>query len=280
MSKGSSFLRVLAVMGTLVAASSAMGAGKAPAPGIYGVGTTPAVYLINFLMLYISNPNEAANMPAYRAALPADLASCLDAHPLEPAACRYTTYALSFVDSVSPGKNCSLPAECRTDPKWEKIAPGVAIRPDQINEPLGPERAKSMALALHIDKSMILTDKEYECTIGSPPRSADREIIFECVTNLTVSNGNTNIPLSSYGLALNDNGDVQSLCAPNAVCLVFNDLFEGPLEAIAVECGWDEKFDRMVSETPFVELAEDGHQCQILGGASDDGACLVESVCR
>jgi len=271
-------MSALATTAILISSSSAIGADKAP-PAPYGVGVTPAVYLINFLLLYISNPNEAANMPAYRTPIPADLAGCLEDNPLDPAACPYAEYALSFDGIVNQGKKCSLPSACRTDPKWEKLAPGVAKNAAEINEPLGLKRANSIAQSLHIDKSMILTDQEYECTIGSAPRSDDREIIFECMNNLTNSNGNTNIPLSSYALALNDEGDAQSLCAPNAPCLVFNDLFLGPLEAIAVECGWDLKLDRMVSETPFAELIGDGHQCQELGGASDDGACIVAPVC-
>ena len=43
----------------------------------YGVAVTPAVYLVNFLLLYIANPNEAANMPAYRAIIPSALYDCL-----------------------------------------------------------------------------------------------------------------------------------------------------------------------------------------------------------
>lgn len=132
----------------------------------YGVAVTPAVYLVNFLLLYIANPGEAANMPAYRTTIPLALSDCLDGR---------------------------VP--------------------------------------------LILTDEEYQCTIGTPPRSSDQQTIFACVNNLTNSNGNSNMPLSSYGLAVTDQGDVQSLCAPQAPCLVFNQLFEGPLEKIAFQCG-------------------------------------------
>ncbi len=279
MNRRSGLLGVLVAVLTLISAANAVGAGKPPPPAPYGAGVTPAVYLINFLLLYISNPNEAANMPAYRTPIPTDLSGCLEDNPLDPGACPYVDYALSFDAIANQGNKCSLPSACRTDPKWEKLAPGVAKNLAQINEPLGLDRANSIAQSLHIDKSMILTDQEYECTIGSPPRTEDEAIIFACINNLTNSNGNTNIPLSSYGLALNDAGDAQSLCAPNAPCLVFNDLFAGPLERIAAECGWEEKLDRMVSETPFTQLIADGHQCQELSGASDDGACIVEPVC-
>ena len=62
---------------------------------------------------------------------------------------------------------------------------------------------------------MILTE-EYRCVIGTPPRPPDRETIFRCIYNLTNSNGNAAIPLSSYGLNVNEQGDVRSICAPGS----------------------------------------------------------------
>ncbi len=246
----------------------------------YGVAVSPAVYLVNFLLLYISNPNEAANMPAYRAAIPVALSDCLKEHP---EGCPYPAFARFFDDQDVDGganrkKRCFWPTECQTDPKWQRLAPSVARHPDQINEPLGISRAKRLARLLGIDESMILTDAEYQCTIGRPPRNANQQTIFQCIQDLTNSNGNTDIPLSSYGLDITDQGDVQSVCAPQAPCLVFNQLFAGPLEKIAFECGWARKLERMVRETPFVELIEDGHKCQQLGGAGT-GACVVENIC-
>jgi len=280
-------MSALGVVAIFVASSSAMGAGNAkpkPLPGPYGVGVTPAVYLINFLLMYIANPNRAADMPAYRVPIPSDLADCLASNPLNPDECTYFEYANTFEAepfsaSAKQTKNCPLPPVCRTDPKWEQLAPGVAKHPDQINEPLGLERANAIAAALLIDKSMILTDREYECTIGIPPRTPNREIIFSCLNDLTNSNGTTNIPLSSYGLALNNEGDVQSLCAPNAPCLVFNDLFGGDLQEIALECGWAEKLDKMYALTPFLQILEDATPCQESAGSKDGKACIVDPVC-
>jgi len=302
------FLGVLVVIATLIASLSVVGAGeagrgKAPhvdpgnppnvseaasetrgQPGeFYGVPLTPAVYLVNFLLVYMANPNEAANMPAYRAPIPMALSDCLESNP---EGCPYSSYALSFDDNTKGNKRCSWPTECQTDPKWERLAPSIATRPDQINEPLGMDRANRLAGLLGMDKSMILTDQEYECTIGIPPRDDARKTIFACINNLTNSNGSTNIPLSSYGLAITDDrnadvpvGDVQSLCAPSAPCLVFNDLFLGPLEKIAAVCGYEMKLKRMVGETPFLEFVKDGSTCQEFGGAKDGGPCIVEPVC-
>lgn len=296
------FLGVCVVIATLIAFSSVGGAGEvgqldvphshpvnpvsvpeAPSkgPGVlaepYGVAVTPAVYLVNFLLLYIANPNEAANMPAYRATIPSALYDCLKVHPQ---GCAYAEFARFFDDQAGSNRNkrCFWPTECQEDPKWAHLAPSIARHPDQINEPLGMDRARRLARFLGIDKSMILTDAEYQCTIGTPPRTPDQETIFRCIGNLTNSNGNTAIPLSSYGLSITDQGDVQSVCAPEAPCLVFNQLFAGPLEKISVECGWGMKLERMVRETPFFQFVDDGNQCQEYGGAPT-GACVVEPIC-
>ena len=249
----------------------------------YGPGVTPAVYLVNFLLLYIANPHEASNMPAYRAAVPQELYDCLQ---LNPEGCNYDDFEKLFENPNVDGGASILPSECRAEPKWEVLTPTIAKRSEQINEPLGKKRADSIAKRLGIDESMILTHAEYQCTIGAPnTRTTDQETIYQCINNLTNSNGNTDIPLSSYGLAIADaitpNGavqNVQSLCAPKAPCLVFNDLFEGPLEKIAYQCGWAKKLETMVRATPFFRFAARGHQCQVLGGALTEGACVVETV--
>jgi hypothetical protein len=240
--------------------------------GPYGVPVTPAVYLVNFLLLYIANPNEAANMPAYRATIPLALYDCLKKHP---EGCPYAKFARFFDDQVFDGGGCFWPRDCQESPKWEVLAPSIARHPDQINEPLGIHRAERLARCLGIDTSMILTDAEYQCTIGTPPRNQDQETIFRCINNLTNSKGNTDIPLSSYGLSITDQGDVQSDCAPEAPCLVFNQLFAGPLEKIAFECGWLMKLRHMVRETPFFHLVDDANKCQ----HNAEPVCVVEPIC-
>lgn len=300
MDKRSRFLSVFAAIATLIVFSSVVDAGEGGQVNVphshpgnpaivsqaasesscvlgesYGVAVSPAVYLVNFLLLYIANPSEAANMPAYRAAIPSELYDCLQENP---EGCPYAEFE-GFFDNQDIDNGASiLPSECRADPKWEVLAPSIAKHPDQINEPLGIKRAEKLARRLGIDRSMILTDAEYQCTIGTPPRNANQQTIFQCIQNLTNSNGNTDIPLSSYGLAITDQGDVQSLCAPQAPCLVFNDLFAGPLEKIAFECGWERKLDSMVRATPFSRLVNRGHRCQVFGGAQVGGACIVETI--
>jgi hypothetical protein len=246
------------------------------------------------MIMYIASPDDAAKMPAFRAPVPLSLAECLHHYP---EGCPYTEFALSFdvppfMGEANQTKNCSLPPKCRTSTQWEKLAPGVVNRSDQINEPLGMKRANYIAREVGIDKSMILTDEQWECTLGQAPRSDDRKIIYACLNNLTNSNGNTNIPLSSYGLAItraeidggaeipeiDRGGNVQSLCAPEAPCLVFNDLFKGPLERIALVCGWEKKLLSLFALESFQEVINDGIACQDFSG-TPTSECLVEPVC-
>lgn len=146
---------------------------------------------------------------------------------------------------------------------------------------MGLERANSIAQSLRINKSMILTDVEWQCTLGQPPRDETQRIIASCLSNLTNSNGNTNIPLSSFGLALDDKGDVQSLCAPAAPCLVFNRLFTGKLEKLAASCGWLPKLLDMWRTTPWLSLLVEASSCQQnVGMANQGGSCLAETVCN
>jgi hypothetical protein len=280
MDKHTRFLSVLVIIATLIAFSNAANASEAASKsrGVqpYGVGLSPAVYFVNFLLLYIANPTEAAKMPAYRAPIPVELNECLQKNPQ---GCSYDEFARFFDDKVSDRAGGFWPIACAESPKWEALAPSLAKDPEQINEPLGGDRAERLARLLGIRKSMILTDGEYQCTIGDPStRTTNQDTIFSCINNLTNSNGNTDIPLASYGLAMTEQGDVQSLCAPEAPCLVFNQLFDGPLENIAYNCGWLGKLTRMVIETPFFKFVEHGSNCQQFGGSLTGGACVVESV--
>lgn len=224
-----------------------------------GVPLSPPIYLLNFELLYFTNPEIAANMPAYRARIPQEVYKCLVENP---EGCPYADMAQYFEEQALEIENTSWPIYCQTDPRWQPLAPPDYRQPDQINQPLGREKADKLARDLGINQDMILTHEEYECMIGTPPRDPAREIIFVCTNDLTNSNGNAVIPLSSYGLALNALGDVRSNCAPNASCLVFNQLAKGPLEIIAKECGFANKLKRLANETPFFELINETMECQ------------------
>jgi hypothetical protein len=238
----------------------------------YGVPLVPPIYLINFLFLYVANPDVAANMPAYRAPIPQAVFDCLKLHPT---GCPYVELERFFADQDNGIPNSVFPKACREQPKWERLAPPVSTRIDQINEPLGMERAKLTARLLGIDEEMILTPTEYQCLIGRPEKRTEvQKTINSCIGNLTNSNGNSPIPLSSYGLSVSPTGDVRSNCAPDAPCLNFNALLAGPLQKLALQCGFLDKFARMATRTPFIEFAVDGSPCQ----TNSEPTCIVKAT--
>lgn len=243
----------------------------------YGVPVAPPIYLVNFLFLYMADPELAAFMPAYRAALPQEVYECLF---YNPDGCPFADMQQFFDEQafeVGGGRNRNsfLPGSCQAAPNMQRLAPGKYRQPDQINQPLGSRRAEQIARLLGVDDDLILTDEEYQCLIGTPPRSPDREIIFRCTIDLTNSLGNTEIPLSSYGLSLDEEGNIRSLCAPSAPCLEFNKLFAGRLELIAAECGFADKLAGLVAETQLLQLIDDGNQCQV----DWEPPCIFESTC-
>ena len=253
-------------------------------PQPFGVPLAPPVFFVNFLLLYWSNPEVASYMPAYRAALPQQVYECL----LEnPTGCPYPDMARYFAEQAHAGgggrRNIDSvwPASCQTDPLHEVLAPREYRSTEQINEPLGKAKAEQLGRALGVDKDMILTDKEYACLIGGPGEELRpyRELILLCSVEFSNSKGHSVLPLSSYGLSLNAQGGVRSLCASDttplyeAPCLQANRIFAGPLQKIAAECKFERKLSRLFTETPMVEFIQQGGTCQ----KEWKGACIAET---
>src|SRR5882724_12100502 len=160
---------------------------------VFAPSVTAAVYLVNFLLLYMANPDLAAYLPAYRAPIPQPVVDCLEQNPT---GCPYANYHQYFEKPHGGGnqnRECFWPEVCQENARWARLAPRKARRPEQINEPLGRRRADQLAHLLGMDAGMIFTDLKYHCVIGIPPRDHDREIIFRCMYNLTNSNGNAAI---------------------------------------------------------------------------------------
>jgi hypothetical protein len=282
---------VLSLLGVvLLATSQAMAQGgpdqyQTPGPD-YGVALTPAVYFVNFLFMYFSNPDNAANMPAYRAPIPSELASCLLLHP---EGCRYADYQQYFNGQTQCGdgnrSTCRWELLCQLDPSFTRLAPPEFGHSDQINEPLGIGQATTLALSLGMDEEMVLTSDQYQCLIGTPgQRSAAQDTIVECIGDLTNSNGNADIPLSSYGLSLLDDPAqpseslVRSVCAPNAACLRMNQVIAESLEGLAQTCGFNDKLARLLVKTPLPRFSFLGFVCQSSSIKSSNQACMAETV--
>ena len=49
---------------------------------VYAPSVTAAIYLVNFVLLYMANPDLAAYMPAYRAPIPQAVVDCLEQNPM------------------------------------------------------------------------------------------------------------------------------------------------------------------------------------------------------
>jgi len=245
----------------------------------YGVAVSPAIYLVNFLLLYFSSPDVAADMPAYRAPLPQEVYACLVENPH---GCHYPDMAPYFAEQALEtggrrNRQTFWPIECQIDQTWQKLAPPEFRGPQQINQPLGRKKADSLARFLGIGQDMILTDVQYRCMTGVFPRSDEhgRETIRRCLYDLTNSKGSAVVPLSSYGLSLDEEERVRSNCAPDAPCLDFNQLaVSGDLLAIAVECGFPDKLANLFAQTPLWRLANDGVACQETWAPP----CIVETV--
>jgi hypothetical protein len=244
--------------------------GHAVTNAVYAPSVTTAVYLVNFLLLYMANPDLAAYMPAYKAPIPQAIVDCLEQNPM---GCPYADYRRYLDEQVFDNRECFWPNVCQENARWASLAPRKLTRREQLNEPLGRRRADQLAHLLGMDEGMIFTPTEYQCLIA--PGDPDRETIFRCMYNLTNSNGNAATPLSSYGLNVTDQGDVRSICAPCSPCILFNDLFGGRLAEICQECGALEKLLRVETETLLLQFIEDGSPCQSSGGP----ACLIETTC-
>jgi len=166
-------------------------------------------------------------MPAYRVPLPQQVYDCLLANP---DGCPYEQMARFFrqqaAEGPGRGTDTEWPSYCQTTERWRDLAPPLYQNADQINEPLGEERAEKLARALGIKPDMILTRDEYACVMGVPPRDRIQQILYACFIDFTASKGNqVVVPFSSYGLNLNEQGNVLSLCAPKAPCLETNEAF-------------------------------------------------------
>ncbi len=270
----------------------------------FGIAVSPGVYLVNFMLLYFINPEVGANMPAYRAAIPQEVYECLS-NNADTYDCVYADLEEYFDRQAveiggSRNKTTFWPSTCQLDPKWQTLVLPEYRQPDQLHQPLGRKRADQLARSLGIDGDMILSPVQYECVMWGPdpedpendPDEFGRDIIRACLDDLTNSKGNADIPLSSYGLSLDEQGkNVRSNCAPGAPCLEFNSLAtdgdpdEGKLSSltsIALQCGFFQQLLRLFDpdQTPFIELSDGGTACQQEWGPVGQvyPACIVETT--
>ena len=108
--------------------------GHAVTNQVYAPSVTTAVYLVNFLLLYMANPDLAAYMPAYKAPIPQAIVDCLEQNPM---GCPYADYRRYFDEQVFDNRECFWPEVCQENARWARLAPRKAGRPEQINSHWG-----------------------------------------------------------------------------------------------------------------------------------------------
>jgi len=82
---------------------------------VFAPSVTAAVYLVNFLLLYMANPDLAAYMPAYRAPIPQPVVDCLEQNPM---GCSWADYRRYFDEQVFDNRECFWPDVCQEDARW------------------------------------------------------------------------------------------------------------------------------------------------------------------
>jgi hypothetical protein len=97
---------------------------------VYAPSVTTAVYLVNFLLLYMANPDLAAYLPAYRAPIPQPVVDCLEQNPT---GCPYADYRRYFDEQAFDNRECFWPDVCQENARWASLAPreGQTARTDQ-----------------------------------------------------------------------------------------------------------------------------------------------------
>src|SRR6478609_2471383 len=131
--------------GPLAAQSVQASRGHDVANEVYAPSVTAGIYLVNFVFLYMANPDIAAYMPAYRAPIPQPVVDCLEQNPT---GCPYADYRQYFENPHGGGNQnseCFWPNVCQESPKWAHLAPRKFKRPGDINEPLRRRRADQLA---------------------------------------------------------------------------------------------------------------------------------------
>src|SRR4029453_4980926 len=106
------------VVGPLAAEEPEVSEARGDATEFYGPPISPGVYLVNFLLLYMVNPGDAAKMPAYKAPIPKAVAACLEQSPTN--GCPYAAFAHLFEKQTSrdrriPPNKCVWPVECQLE---------------------------------------------------------------------------------------------------------------------------------------------------------------------
>src|ERR1043166_1198767 len=126
--------------------------GHAVTNQVYAPSVTAAIYLVNFLLLYMANPGLAAYMPAYKAPIPQPIVDCLDQNPTGTG-CAYADYSRYLREQTFDNRECFWPTVCQESPRWASLAARQLTQRGQLNEPIGRRRADQLAHLLGIEQT-------------------------------------------------------------------------------------------------------------------------------
>ena len=104
--------------------------GHGVANEVYAPSVTAGIYLVNFVFLYMANPDLAAYLPAYKAPIPQPVVDCLEQNPT---GCPYADYRRYFDEQVFDNRECFWPEVCQENARWARLAPRKVRQPEDIN---------------------------------------------------------------------------------------------------------------------------------------------------
>jgi hypothetical protein len=136
---------------------------------------------------------------------------------LVTAAATAAALALAASSALGAGADTGFAQPYAGTPRYEQYAPTEALTAQQVNQPLGQDRADRLARAFGLDKDKVFTDRQYRLFvsgrgIGGDPASA--KLVDESVRIFTNTRGRPlydGSVLGSYGLFVNADGLLMSL---------------------------------------------------------------------
>tara|TARA_B100000963_G_C22619969_1_gene669408 strand:+ start:615 stop:1265 length:651 start_codon:yes stop_codon:yes gene_type:complete len=110
--------------------------------------------------------------------------------------------------------------------------------------------------------NIVLSKDEMNCIMNTPNKMSN--IINTCISQLTINN-NTIPEKVCQGMALDDNKNWVSACAPNMPCIEFNTyLINGNFTKLLKHCGVENKFKSLLINTDVAKYSILGYEeCQL-----------------
>jgi len=153
------------------------------------------------------------------------------------------TMSFASIAHAAPTNETGFIAPYSGTAKFLKYAPTQVVAPAAINAPLGQKRADRIAKGLGFKKSKAFSARQYQLYMagqgiggGTPAAALASEVTVACVDYLTNSKANvmtrtingvaTPIVLGSYGLIVDNDGNLESPANTTSPCRQINVVLE------------------------------------------------------